>query len=95
MLVMTEMTLRAPDRSRLVVLAKRLTAAGLVVIGVLGGSILIGEWPHELPGKDDSGHSDTTETRDGPPRIIGAAAVTSTTGLSITIVPGSYPGPEK
>jgi hypothetical protein len=40
-----------------------------IVIGLVGGSILIGEWPHEMPGKHDDVHNDTTETQAGPPLI--------------------------
>jgi hypothetical protein len=60
---------QSSDWSRLVVWVKRLSAAGLIVIGLLGGSILVGEWPSEMPGKHDDGHDDTTETRAGPPQI--------------------------
>ena len=69
---------QAPDWSRLIVWAKR-TVAVIIVIGLVGGSIVFGEWPHELPGKLDAPHNETSEVRDGPPMI---ATITSATALS-------------
>lgn len=73
---------QASDWSRLILLAKRLSAAGLIIIGLVAGSILVGEWPHDLPAKPaPDGHNDTTETRDGPARvIINVSGLSATTG---------------
>jgi hypothetical protein len=78
---MTDVTFAQSDWSRLMLLAKRLSAAGLIIIGLVAGSILVGEWPHDVPGKSDGpdGHNDTTETRDGPARLI-----TNVSGFSVS-----------
>jgi hypothetical protein len=52
---------------RLVEVWMKLSAVGLIVTGLVGGSILIDEWQRAVPG---DGHSDTTETREGPPLTI-------------------------
>ena len=67
-----------PEWSRLTVLAKRLSVAGLIVIGLIGGSIITGEWPHELSGKRDAPHNDTSEVQGGPPQTITVPSATAT-----------------
>jgi hypothetical protein len=51
------------------------------------GTTIPGEWPHDVPGKPDApdGHNDTSETRDGPARVITNLSGLSASATDITL----------
>jgi hypothetical protein len=84
----TVSTTLASDWSHLVLHAKHLGAAGLIVIGLVGGAILAGDWRHAVSVRPDDGHGEMNETRGGPPQVIGAVEVTPGVATTALTRPG-------